>query len=245
VKTTTKYVLSGIAAIAVLFVVAPFVMAESGYKNYYHDGVKSHYGHWAIPVEGFVGSIPITYVDKETLKEQATVSLEEASEGLDVHKASLGVAVNENSDKFLVWKLVSINKDSESETATATIYIVDAGDADNTTTVTKEFDKYRHGDKWSHYKMYNYYSELTPEEREAKIAQHAEMKEAFSVLSDEDQETIMSYFKEMKSEYAELSEEEKTAKHDEMKAMMEEFMQLTLDEKIKYLEEFAESLRSV
>jgi len=241
VKTTTKYVLSGVAAVVVALAIAPFVMAESGYTHSYYDGVKSHHGHWTVQVEDFVGSIPITEdVDKETLKELATVSLEQASEGLDVHKAGLGVAVNESGDKFLVWKLVSINKDTES----ATIYVVDAGDADNTTSVTKEFDKYRYGDK-SHYKMYSsHYSELTPEEKEAKIAQHSEMKEAFSALSEEDQETIMNYFKEMKSEYAELSEEEKTAKHDEMKTMMEEFMLLSLDEKIVYLTEFAESLRS-
>ena len=29
-------------------------------------------------------------------------------------------------DKYLVWKLVEFNKDSDSETATMTIYIVDA-----------------------------------------------------------------------------------------------------------------------
>jgi len=238
VKTTTKYVLSGVAAVVVALAIAPFVMAESGFTHYYHDGVKSHDGHWTIQVGDFVGSIPIT---EDVDKELATVSQEEASEGLDVHKAALGVAVNEEGNKFLVWKLVSINEDSES----ATIYIVDAGDADNTTSVTKEFDKYRYGDK-SHYKMYSsQYSEPTTEEKEAMMAQYAEMKEAFSALSEEDQETLMNYFKEMKSEYAELSEEEKTAKHDEMKALMEEFMPLSLDEKIVYLTEFAESLRSI
>ncbi len=241
-KTTTKYVLSGVAAVVVALAIAPFVMAESGYTHYYHDGVKSHHGHWTIQVDGFVGSILITDVDKETFKDLATVSLEQASEGLDVHKAALATAVNEDGNKYLVWKLVSINEDSE----TATIYIVDAGDVENTTTVTKDFEKYGYGDKSYHHKMYSsHYEDLTPEERDAMKAQYAEMKEAFSALSEEDQETIMNYFKDMKSEYSELSEEEKTAKHDEMKAMKDEFMSRSLDEKIVYLTEFAESLRSI
>ena len=48
--------------------------------------------------------------------------------------------VNENDDKFLVWILVNVEKDRESETAIATIYVVDAGDLLNTATITKEID---------------------------------------------------------------------------------------------------------
>ncbi len=115
-----------------------------------------------------------------------------------------------------------------------------------------DFKHYSHGDKWSqdkmigsHYKMMDsHFADLTPEEREAKIAQHTEMKEAFTSLSEEDRETIMAHFKDMKTQYANLSDEERTAKHTEMKTMMEEFMQLTLDEKIEKLTEFANSLRS-
>ena len=108
-----------------------------------------------------------------------------------------------------------------------------------------DFKHYSHGDKWSHDKMMDsHYADLTPEEREAKIAQHTEMKEAFTSLSEEDRETIMAHFKDMKTQYADLSDEERTAKHTEKKTMMEEFMQLSLDEKIEYLIEFANSLRS-
>lgn len=71
------------------------------------------------------------------------------NDGLDVMGGHIGVAVNENGDKFLVWKLVQVDKDSES--ATATIYVVDAGDADNTTTITKEFDHSMMGDKFNQY----------------------------------------------------------------------------------------------
>lgn len=38
-----------------------------------------------------------------------------------------------------VWKLVSFDKDTDSETVTVTIHIVDAGDVNNKDTVTKEF----------------------------------------------------------------------------------------------------------
>ena len=41
--------------------------------------------------------------------------------------------------KNFLWKLVEVNRDSESQTATITIHVVDAADAENTTTVTKEF----------------------------------------------------------------------------------------------------------
>jgi len=164
---TRKFVLSAIiASFALMFAIAtPFVLAESGYGMHsYHDGAKSHNSHWAIQVEGFEGSIPITEdSDRATLKEQAISLSEAAADYPNVMKAKLGKAINENGDKFLVWKLVDFSKDSESGTAKMTIYIVDAGDADNTAEITKEFDKSSHHEKWTHYK---------------------EMKEAFASISD-------------------------------------------------------------
>ncbi len=246
-KKTSKYLLPVlVAAFALAFVVVtPYVMAESGYGMHsYHDGAKSHKGNWAIQVEGFVGSIEITEdADRKTLKDKVTVSLSEASAGLDVQKAGLGVAVNENGDKYLVWKLVSVNKDSES--GTVTINIVDAGDKDNTTSITKEFDKFSHHDKWSHYKgMKGHFADMTPEEREAKFAQFKEMKEAFASLSEEDQTSLKSHFSDMKGQYASLSEEERDAKHAEFKQQMEAFMGLSLDEKTNYLKNLAMSFRN-
>ncbi len=248
-KRPSKYILSAlVAAFALAFVVAtPYVMAESGYGMHsYHDGAKSLKGHWAIQVEGFQGSIPITEdTDRTTLKEQA-ISLSEASADYpNVKKAKLGKAINENGDKFLVWKLVDFSKDSESGTAKMTIHIVDAGDADNTTEITKEFDKSSHHDKWTHHKeMKGKFADMTPEEREAKFAQYKEMKEAFASISEEDQATIMSHFKNMKGEYADLTEEERTAKHTEYKQQMETFMGLSMDEKVNYLKNLAMSFRN-
>ena len=248
-KRPSKYILSAlVAAFALAFVVAtPFVMAESGYGMHsYHDGAKSHKGHGAIQVEGFEGSIPITEdSDRATLKEKAISLSDAAADYPNIKKAKLGKAINENGDKFLVWKLVDFSKDSESGTAKMTIYIVDAGDADNTTEITKEFDKSSHHDKWTHYKgMKDKFTDMTPEEREAKFAQYKEMKEAFASISEEDQATIMSHFKNMKGEFADLTEEEKAAKHAEFKQQMEAFMGLNLDEKINYLKNLAMSYRN-
>ncbi|WP_316504895.1 hypothetical protein [Nitrosopumilus sp.] len=111
--------------------------AAHGYDN----GAKKMHKNQPVQVDGFVGSIAITEdFDREVLREQVTVSLSEAADGLDVQKASLGAVINENDDKYLVWKLVNVDRDSESETVTLTIHIVDAVNAENIATVTQEFD---------------------------------------------------------------------------------------------------------
>jgi hypothetical protein len=120
-----------------MFVVAtPYVLAESGEKAW---KMGKFHKHHIIQVDGFVGSIPITEdTDRASLKEQVTVSLSEASQGLDVHMAKLGKVTNENGEKFLAWTLVSVDKNDD--TVTFTIHVVDAGDVDNTAQITKEFD---------------------------------------------------------------------------------------------------------
>ena len=138
--TKTQYLLPAFVAIfALMFVVAtPYVAADEDDKRFAQQNGKKH---MPIQVEGFDGSIQITEdSDRQEIKNQITVSLSDASDGLDVHKAHLGVVVNENDDKFLVWILVNVEKDAESETAIATIYVVDAGDLSNTATITKEID---------------------------------------------------------------------------------------------------------
>ena len=141
----TTYLLPTFAAVFTLMFAfaSPLAMAES--SDGMHDkliGQKQHKMHKIIEVEEFVGSIQITEdTDRQTLKDQVTVSLSEAADGLDVMGGHIGVVINQNGDKFLVWTLKSIEKNSESETAVATIYVVDVGNADNTTTITKEFDR--------------------------------------------------------------------------------------------------------
>ena len=140
----TKYLIPAFAAVfALMFAVAPsLAMAESGgdMHSKWKDP-KNHKMYRVVDVDGFVGAIQITEdVDRQSLKEQITVSLSEAADELDVMGAHIGVAVNENDDKFIVWALKSIEKDSESGIATMTIHIVDAADVNNTAVITKEFD---------------------------------------------------------------------------------------------------------
>jgi len=257
-NTKTKIYIPAIAVlVAIVAVVAsPAIMAESDYeKGAWHEGTKHAWkdgaqhdkGQMITQVEGFVGLIPVPEdMDREShkaLKDQVTVSLSEAAQGLDVKKGSIGIAVNENGDKFVVWKLVSVDKTADSETMSATIHIVDAGNADNTIQVEKAFDhsmkSTRHGEYGSYGTMKGHFTDLTEEERAEKMIQFKEMKEAFATLSEDEQSAVHSYFKDMKGQYAELTPEEREAKHTELKQQMESFMGLTLDEKINYLKNLA------
>ena len=158
----TKYVLPAFAAIfALMFVAAaPNVLAEpgdgkawTGYGDYKH-AKKMHNNHLkVVMIDDFTGSITVPDMSKvedkrevyESLKEQVTVRLSEAASAaenaeLNVMKGSIGMAVNENNEKYVVWLLAEKNRDSESQTTTATIFVVDAGDLSNTAQVTKELD---------------------------------------------------------------------------------------------------------
>ncbi len=138
--TKTQYLLPAFVAIfALMFVVAtPYVAADEDDSRFAQLNGKKH---MPIQVEGFDGSIQITEdSNRQEIKSQITVSLSDAAAGLDVHKVHLGVVVNENDDKFLVWILVNVKKDAESETAIVTIYVVDADDLSKTATITKEID---------------------------------------------------------------------------------------------------------
>ena len=168
-STKTRFILPAFAAVfALMFVVAtPYVMAESNEDTWHNgnkdmwkdDGAKHHKKHMMIKVEGFSGSIPVPEdIDRESfkdLKDQVTVSLSEAADGLDVMRGSIGIAVNENGEKFVVWKLVSIDENADSDTITATIYVVDAADATNTATVVKEFDPSMKDRKYYHDEGYD------------------------------------------------------------------------------------------
>ena len=151
----TTYLIPAFAAVfALMFAfTSPIAMAEPGEDMHGKwAGQKHHKMHKVVQVESFVGSIQITEEsDRQALKDQVTVSLSEAADGLDVMGGHIGVAVNENGDRFIVWALKSIEKDSESETAIATIHVVDAGDVNNTTTITKEIDRSEKDGKFNHY----------------------------------------------------------------------------------------------
>ncbi len=226
-------------------------MAESGYdyKHEWKDGAKHHkmYKKISVGVYDTSNSLVITEdSNKRTLKASA-IPLSQAADGLDVQKAKLGKAVNDAGEKFLVWKLSSMDKAEDSDTVSVTVYVIDAKSGVQITTIEKEFDhsmKYqRHGDdKWS--KMQGHYGDLTDEQRAEKMSKFKEMKQAFYSLSEEDQKTIKSHFKDMKGQYKDLSPEERQAKHTEHKQQMETFTELSLEEKTSYLEYLAISIRN-
>ena len=250
-KTARKYLIPAfVAAFALMFAVAtPFVMAEYG------DGyAKYHKKHWTVQVSNDFKGIPIPEdATHQSLKDEINISLSQAaSKYPDAKKAKLGIAVNDNG-KYVVWKVIEMTMDSETNTKSMMIHVIDARadtlDTAATEDVQKEFDhstKYtRHGDyKMSGYKMHGYYADMTPEELEAKRAQHKEMKEAFSTLSEEEQTAIKSHFHSMMKDNTDMSQEDREAKFAKLKAEMQAFMELSLDEKISYLKYFAQSLKN-
>ncbi len=250
-KTARKYLIPAfVAAFALMFAVAtPFVMADGdGYAKY-------HKKHWTVQVSNaFEGSIEITEDSThESLKKQVTITLSEAaSKYPDAKKAKLGIAVNENG-KYVVWKVIEMTMDSETNTKSKTIHVIDAGaatiDSAATEDVQKEYDhstKYtRHGDyKMSGHKMHGYYADMTPEELEAKRTQYKEMKEAFSTLSEEEQTAIKTHFHSMMKDSTDMSQEDRDTKFAKHKEEMKAFMELSLAEKISYLKYFAQSLQN-
>jgi len=237
-----KFMIPAFAAVfALMFVFAiPNVMAEGG--DYSKWGGADHKKHMKIQLGELSGSEPIT---RETIhdKKDDVIALSVVSYNYpDAKKASIGIAVNDAGEKFLVWKVVTVTKNDDG-TKSAIIHIVDALQGFEITTIEKSFDHSSMDGKWSHNGMKGKFAELTPEEHEAKFAQFKEMKQAFSSISDEDRELIKNHFKEMKAEHASISDEEKDAKHAEFKNKMEEFTALSLDEKIVHLQELANSLR--
>lgn len=141
-KLSLPIVFASVVAIALIFAVAPFAMADS------EDGSKSYKRHWTISIGEQSGTLPITEnTDKEQLKAQA-ISLEEAVDGYeDIVRAHLGMAVNDSGEYYLIWKLVSVAHDEESDTKTFTVYALDAGTGDLLTTMTKEGGKCGDKDK--------------------------------------------------------------------------------------------------
>ena len=135
-KHSLPVVFASAVAFALIFTVAPYAIADS------EDGTKTYKRHWAISIGEQSGTLPITEVtDKEQLKAQA-ISIDEATSGYeDIVKARLGKAVNDAGDYYLIWKLVSVSHDEESDTKTFTIYALDAGTGDLLTTMTKEGGK--------------------------------------------------------------------------------------------------------
>ena len=155
------------------------------YQEHHADKMANkynkHHHQMMVNVEGFVGAISIPDMSEvndkkavyEELKSQITVKLSEAAAaaedaGLDVMKGELGKVVNENNEKFIIWKLIEKNKDADSDTIIKTILVVDAADITNTATLTKEYDHSMKEDRHSNEVHKNALSD--PERIEDKIA---------------------------------------------------------------------------
>ena len=159
------------------------------YRKHHHadkqnDKYNKHH-QMMVKVEGFVGAIPVPDMSEvedkkavyEELESQITVKLSEAAAaaedaGLDITKGELGKAVNENNEKFLVWKLIEKNNDdADSDMITKTILVIDAADITNTATVTKEYNDHSMKDEKRHSYDKDHKNTLSdPEKIEDKIA---------------------------------------------------------------------------
>ncbi len=74
--------------------------------------------------------LSVTLIDAETSSEENVIS--------DVMKASIGMVKNENGEKYVAWILAGMS--IEDDTITKNIFVVDAGNAENTGSITKSFD---------------------------------------------------------------------------------------------------------
>lgn len=213
----TTYLIPAFAAVfALMFAFAP-TLASAELGDDVHSkwtGQKNHKMQKVIKVEGFVGSIQITEdVDRQSLRDQVPVSLSEAADGLDVLGGHIGVAINENGDKYLVWTLKSIEKDSESETATVTIYVVDAANTDNITTISKEFDRSKWNGKFNH-----------DSDRHANMAQKLEKLSQPTGDADVDaaRDTFVEKLQELKAALDNGDSERASELRDELKDLRSE-----------------------
>jgi hypothetical protein len=120
-KMTLPMLLLAIVSVVIISSSISQVMAES------QDGAKSYKRYWSIPIGDASGSLEITKTtDKAELKKSA-ISLEQVTKGYaNIHKANLGVAVNDDGKYFLVWKLTSFNYDSGNDANTKTVHVLDA-----------------------------------------------------------------------------------------------------------------------
>ena len=86
-------------------------------------------GSWVISIGEKSGSLEITEEDTKFKLKQKAKSLDELdlSDYQDITKTRLGTAVNDDGQYFLVWKLMSVEYDEESDTSIKTIYVLDAG----------------------------------------------------------------------------------------------------------------------
>ena len=192
------------AVFALMFVFAiPYVMAEGGDYHANWDGAKHHKMHNVIQIGELSGSEPVTKENAHD-KMSETIVLAVASYNYpDVKKASIGIAVNDAGEKFLVWKLVSMNKNDDGA-VTATIYVVDALKGYEITTIEKSFDHSSMDGKMGKYSMHSFSENLDEETKAQLHAAFQDLKDA-KASGDQDQidaakQALRSLFESIKAQ---------------------------------------------
>ena len=127
-----------------------------------HHGPKGMMGPHVITIDGFSGAVALpqemTKESHDALKDAITVTLSQAASiaeenGLtDSMMAHIGVVDDGEGNKYLAWIVSSMNKDDDTSTMTANIFVVDAGNASNFAQTSNTFDHFMmkdrmHGDK--------------------------------------------------------------------------------------------------
>lgn len=229
----TKYMIPAFAAVfALMFTFTPFVMAQEDVEltekkhakwgNSEKHFKQENHGKRSILVKGFTGTVQIAEeMNGEThdkLKDQITVSLGQAvsvaeSNGVtDAMKAGIGIAKDGEDNKYVVWTVTSMDKNAESEIVTKNIFVVDAGDAENFTTVTKSFDHSEmkekiHGDKTMKFEKFQQkFSEPTGDvEVDAAHAQFLDLmqqlRDAYKNGDTDTAQSIKDQLHELKSSF--------------------------------------------
>ena len=223
----TKYTIPVFAAVfALMFAVAtPYVMAESGdHANWegktHHMGPRGPMGPHAILVEDFTGSIQIPEEmnpdTHDSIKSQITVTLSQAvslaeEQGFeDAMRASIGIVKDSDGNKYLVWTVFSMDRDQESGTITKNIFVVDAGDITNFTTVSKTFDPAEmkgqmHDDKTGKFEKQHYFSPTGNADVDGARAQFhdlmQQLREAYKNGDTDTAQSIKDQLQELKQTF--------------------------------------------
>ena len=200
-----KYMIPAFAAVfALMFAFAsPYAMAQDGDYHAKWHGAK-HKMHGPIQIGELSGSEAITEENRDDIKDRA-IALSVASVNYpDAKMAKLGVAVNDADEKFLVWKLVTMDKNDD-ETVTTTISVVDALKGYEITTIEKSFDHFSMDGKMGKYSKMHKFSENLDEETKAQLeAAFQELKDARE-SGDQDQidaakQALRSLFESIKAQ---------------------------------------------
>jgi hypothetical protein len=130
-----------VPTVLISLIAAVIVFGSMSPTMAYSQGeTQSYKRHWTISIGTASGSLEITEnTDKNELKKSIVPLDSISADYSDIQKAHLSTVVNDDGKYFLVWKLVSFNHNTETDTKIKTIYVIDAGTGEPLTDpITKE-----------------------------------------------------------------------------------------------------------